>query len=162
MIAHIVAMSSNRAIGKDGIIPWNIDADLNYFKNTTLGHCVIYGRRTFESLSKPLSNRLNVVVSKTLHRTEGITVFDNIPDAIKFCKDQKTRPYEIFICGGEKIYADTMHLTQKIYLTYIDKSYKGDRFYPEINNTFEMVWEKSFFSPEKFSFRVYERKKLIC
>lgn len=149
-------MSSNRVIGKDGKIPWNIQTDLEYFKNTTLGHCVIYGRKTFESLpKKTLPNRLNVVVSKTLQETSGINIFKNVSDAINFCKKQTTRPYEIFICGGEKLYIDTMSLVQRIYLTYIKKSYEGDRVYPEIKSDFKLVWENSF--SKECSFRVYEK-----
>ena len=161
MISHIVAMSSNRVIGKEGTIPWSIPEDLNYFKNTTLGHCVIYGKKTFESLPKPLSNRLNVVLSSTLREVPNGVVFSKISDATDFCKKQVTRPEEVFVCGGARVYADTMHLAKKIYLTFIKKPYEGDRFYPDLDEDFEMMSKRQFFSPEEFSFRIYERKYKI-
>ncbi len=165
MISHIVAMSSNRVIGKDGGIPWSIPEDLNYFKNTTLGHCVIYGKKTFESLPKPLPNRLNVVLSSTLkntlEETPNVVVFSKISDAIDFCKKQVTRPEEVFVCGGAQVYTDTMHLAKKIYLTFIKKPYEGDRFYPDLGEDFEMMSERQFFNPEEFSFKIYERKYKI-
>ncbi len=157
MISHIVAMSSNRVIGRDGKIPWDIPDDLKYFKNTTLGHCVILGRKTFETLKTPLVNRLNVVISKNLTKTSEISVFPDVSEAIEFCKNQKLRPQEIFICGGSQIYKQTLNITQRIYLTYVHKHYDGDVFYPEFESDFNLISEKTYLDPERFSFRIYNR-----
>ena len=157
MISHIVAMSSNRVIGRDGKIPWDIPDDLKYFRNITLGHCVILGRKTFETLKTPLVNRLNVVISKNFTKSSEISVFSDVSEAIEFCKNQKLRPQEIFICGGSQIYKQTLNITQRIYLTYVYKHYNGDVFYPEFESDFNLVSEKTYFDPEHFSFRIYDR-----
>lgn len=157
MISHIVAMSSSRAIGKEGKIPWHISDDLKYFKNTTLGHCIIFGRKTFETLKEPLTDRLNVVISKNPMNISGAFVFGKISEAIEFCKNQKSRPEEIFVCGGSQIYEQTLSVTQRIYLTYIYKHYDGDVFYPEFESCFNLVSKRSYSCPERFSFRIYDR-----
>ena len=156
MISHIVAMSKNKVIGREGKLPWKNKTDLEYFKNTTLGHCVIMGRKTFESIKRPLPNRLNVVISRSKTKIEGAEVFSQIEEAINYCKAQLNRPFEIFVCGGSTIYQKTLDLVDKIYMTYFFKEYDGDVYYPELGDKFKLVSEKVVSKPEKVSFRIYK------
>lgn len=143
MICHIAALSKNRAIGKDGDLPWHIPEDLKFFKEKTLNHCVIMGRKTFESLKKPLPNRTNVVVTKNPNwSAEGCEVFSSIDAALDFCK-QKTPDKDIFIAGGGEIFKSTLNITDKLYLTLIDSEFEGDAFYPEWQEKFKLTEKRA-------------------
>ncbi len=133
-ISIIVAMAENRVIGRNNQLPWHLSADLKYFKATTLGKPVIMGRKTFESIGKPLPNRENIVITHNpakLNMPEGVYVFSTLEEAI-----QKAQGKIIFIIGGATVYEQTMNLIDGIYVTQIHKNYEGDAFYPPIPANF--------------------------
>mgnify|MGYP001195880826 CR=1 FL=1 len=126
----IVAVAKNNAIGKNNNLLWHIKEDLVYFKKTTLGATVVMGRKTFESISKPLPGRRNVVVSKTMNEIEGIEIFRSIDQAIGSCSSNE----EVFIIGGGEIYKQSISLVQRIFLTIVDVNIPdADTFFPELD-----------------------------
>lgn len=128
-IAIIAAMSRNRVIGKGGVIPWHIPADLRRFRELTLGHTVVMGRKTFESIGRPLPGRRNVVVTgQAGYLPEGAVVVHSLMEAIASSDPAE----ELFICGGSEIYRQSLPLCAKIYLTVIDLDIAGDRYFPPV------------------------------
>ena len=126
----IVAVAKNNAIGKNNNLLWHIKEDLVYFKKTTLGATVVMGRKTFESIGKPLPGRRNVVVSKTMNEIEGIEVFRSIDQALGSCSSNE----EVFIIGGGEIYKQSISLVQRIFLTIVDVNIPdADTFFPELD-----------------------------
>jgi dihydrofolate reductase len=129
MISTIVATAKNGVIGKEGGLPWYLPAELAHFKKITMGHPIIMGRKTHESIGRPLPGRTNVVVTRDKkYRSEGITVSHSLEDAVKTAK-QSPGADEIFIIGGEEIYKQAMPLLNKIYLTEVDAKVEGDKFF---------------------------------
>ena len=124
----IVAMSENYVIGKDGKLPWHLKDDLIHFKKTTLGKTIIMGRSTFDSIGKPLPNRKNIIITrnKNLHRP-NTTIYNALPQALESCKYEK----EVFIIGGASMYAQTIGIANKIYLTTVHAHIEGDTFFPQ-------------------------------
>jgi dihydrofolate reductase len=128
-ISIIAAMSRNRVIGREGAIPWHIPADLRRFRELTLGHTVIMGRKTFESIGSPLAGRRNVVVTgRKDYSAEGVLVVHSLKEAI----ESSDRDGELFICGGSEIYRQALPLCSRIYLTVVDIDVEGDRCFPPI------------------------------
>lgn len=131
---QIVACSKNGVIGRDGDLPWRISADLKFFKKTTQGHAIVMGRKTFESIGKPLPGRLSVVVSR-----QGFTVdhpnvlcVKSIDDAIEVCRKHSDQwPYPAFIVGGGEIYRQTKQVTDQIILTRVLENIEGDTHFTE-------------------------------
>ena len=152
MISIIAALTSERVIGKDNKLPWHISDDLRNFKSLTSGNTVVMGRKTFESIGRPLPNRNNVVVSSTLQPSEGIFVCRSLEDAIETSKNFGK---EIFIIGGSNIYAQSLEFADRMYLSYVKKNYEGDTFFPEFDESDWRVVERQDF-PE-FELVVYER-----
>lgn len=128
----IVAVASNNCIGRNNDIPWTQKTDMKFFRDTTTNNAVIMGRKTFESMkSRPLPNRLNIVVSELLpDQVEGVTVVRSIEDGIKACKAADKTP---FIIGGGGIYKAALPLVQTIFITVMDITIDGDTFFPELN-----------------------------
>lgn len=153
MISIIVAMDRNRVIGKDNRMPWRLPADLAYFRKVTLGHTVVMGRKTFESIGKPLDGRKNIVLTRDRQYTkEGCTVVHSVEEALKMIQDDK----ECFIIGGAEIYSAFLPYTQKLYITYIDHEFEGDTYFPEINyGEWRMVSRTPGPKNEKISFNYY-------
>ncbi len=158
-ISIIVAMGNNRAIGKDNRLLWHLPADLKYFKNTTMGKPVLMGRKTFESVGKPLPGRKNIIISgKKDFRAPGCVTAGTIEEAI-----EKSKPAEeIFIAGGGEIYSQSMPLTNKLYVTKVSYSPEADTFFPEINpEIWKLIKCTGHKADEKNSydmrFMVYER-----
>ena len=129
-ISLIAAFAEEGVIGKDGKIPWTLKEDLKHFKNKTEGCSVVMGRKTYESIGRPLPNRLNIVMTRNPKRQEGIKEVSNTKDALKVASSYSD---EIFIIGGEKIYEEFLPLATKMYLTKIDIKVKGDTFFPSWN-----------------------------
>jgi len=126
----IVAVAKNNAIGKNNNLLWHIKEDLVYFKKTTLGATVVMGRKTFESIGKPLPGRRNVVVSKTMNEIEGIEIFRSVDQALGSCSSNE----EVFIIGGGEIYKQSISLVQRIFLTIVDVNIPdADTFFPELD-----------------------------
>ena len=162
-VSHIVAVDSAWGIGKNNKIPWHISGDLRYFKETTLERCVIMGRKTFDSLGKPLSQRTNIVITrKGLSLIPGIFTFSNLEEALQFGKEKEKK--ELFIIGGGEIFKDTLHLANRAYITKIDQNFDCDTFYPELDeNEWKCVSIKKpqenpdFPSKVSYTFQVWER-----
>ena len=133
-IYHIVAAARNHVIGKNNKLPWHFPEDLKHFKQLTLGSTVIMGRKTFESIGKPLPGRENFIISRTSKSGSGIQVFNSIGNALGAVRTEKA-----FIIGGAEIYRATINSMDGIYLTRIDADYEGDAFYPDIPDDFEEV-----------------------
>ncbi len=156
----IAAASTNNVIGFDNKLIWNIPKDLKRFKELTQGHSVIMGRKTFESLSSPLPNRRNIVITRNKdYSPQGIEVFSSIEDAIDVCRED----LQPFIIGGGEIYSQTINLVDKIELTRVYKDYQGDAFFPDIPlDKFELASELVNYldddSNTKYSFLTYIKK----
>jgi dihydrofolate reductase len=129
IISIIAAMADNRVIGRGGAIPWDIAADRRRFRELTMGHPVIMGRRTFESIGRPLPGRSNIILSrKPSFRAEGCIVANSLEDALLACGDAD----EVFICGGEELYRQALATADRIFLTVIHQGFDGDAFFPPI------------------------------
>ena len=130
MIALIVAMDRNRVIGYHNDMPWHLPNDLAHFKKTTTGHTILMGRRTFDSIGRPLPNRKNVVLtrSKDLQLPDGVQVIHDL----QFVLDWKTNyPNEkLFIIGGAHLYEQTLPYVDRMYITKIDAAFPGDTYFP--------------------------------
>lgn len=127
-ISLIAAMAHNRVIGKDNDMPWHMPADLKHFKAVTLGKPVIMGRRTFESIGRPLPGRRNVVITSNAHwHAEGVDVVHSPEDALQLVVDEP----EVMIIGGGKIYQHYLSLATSLYLTFIDLDVEGDTQFPD-------------------------------
>ena len=129
-ISLIAAFAEEGVIGKDGKITWTLKEDLKHFRNKTEGCSVVMGRKTYESIGRPLPNRLNIVMTRNPKRQEGIKEVSNTKDALKVASSYSD---EIFIIGGEKIYEEFLPLATKMYLTKIDIKVNGDTFFPSWN-----------------------------
>lgn len=125
----IVAMAKNRIIGCNNAIPWHIPEEIAYFKKTTLGHAVIMGRKTYDSIARPLPERLNVVLSRnTSLQIPGCQVARDLPTAIASCSGHS----KIFIIGGKSLYQDSLALADTILLSVLDRDYLGDTSFPQL------------------------------
>ena len=127
----IAAMANNRVIGKDNDMPWHMPADLKHFKAVTMGKPVVMGRKTFESIGRPLPGRTNVVVTRNSEwQAEGVEVVSSTDEALNVLKDVD----EVMIIGGGKIYEQMLPLATTLYLTFIELEVEGDTQFPD--------WEK--------------------
>jgi len=156
-ITIIVAASENSVIGYKNALPWHISEDLKNFKKITINHSVIMGRKTFESIGKPLKDRRNIVVSrdKTL-KIEGVEVVNSLDDAVCRTKDEN----EIFIIGGEQIYKIALPIATNMNITRVYSTIEGDAFFPTFENSqWKILSQNDLESNEglKFSFIDYER-----
>lgn len=135
-ISLIVAMAQNRVIGRENQMPWHLSEDLKYFKRVTMGKPVIMGRNTFESIGKPLPGRPNIVISRNPdYDADGISVVSSVQDALEL-SEQLTElddNAEVMIVGGAQIYAQTLPLAQRLYLTEVHAVVDGDAWFPAVN-----------------------------
>ena len=128
LISLIAAMASNRVIGNKGDIPWKIPGEQMLFKKITLGHTVIMGRKTYESLGKPLPGRTNIVITRQKdYQAPGCKVANNLAAALADCSPDEQ---EAFICGGGQLYHESIGMADKIYLTVIPREMSGDTYFP--------------------------------
>jgi len=131
-LAMIVAMAKNNVIGFENDMPWHLPADLKWFKKTTLGSPIIMGRKTYESIGKPLPGRLNIILSRdTDLEIEDCTVVNSLDDALKTAKHADNTKDEIFITGGAHLYNTFLADVDTLYLTLIDAELEGDTFFPD-------------------------------
>jgi len=162
ILSFIAAIDENNAIGKGNQLPWHLPEDLKFFKRTTLGKPVLMGRKSYESLGKPLPGRLNIVISKQdLQLPEGVLLYNDLQTAIERLQQEPTD--EGFIIGGGQIFTQAMGLADKMYLTRVHTVIEGaDAFFPEIDHThWKMIHEQAHRADEKhkydFTFQQYER-----
>ncbi len=162
MISLIVAAAENNAIGKNNQLLWHLPNDLKFFKNTTWGMPVIMGRKTFESVNKPLPGRFNIVITRQQGwNAEGVIVATDLNDAVKKAGESNCK--ETFIIGGGEIYKEGFEIADKIYLTRVHANIDGDTFFPVINeDKWRLTSSQDFTTDEKhafaYSFQVWERR----
>ena len=131
LLGFLVAGSLGRVIGARNKLPWHLSADLKRFKALTMGHHIIMGRRTFESIGRILPGRTSIVVTRDRsYRPAGLIVAHGVNDALAL----GTGDDEIFVIGGEQLYREALPLADRIYLTEIDREFEGDRFFPEMES----------------------------
>ena len=134
-ISHVVALSNNNVIGVNNSLPWNLKTDLAHFKNYTSNKIIVMGRKTYESIGRPLPNRINLIVSNTIKEVNGAELFKSTEDAINKAKELCINKNldEIIIIGGGYLFRDTLSITNKLVLTKVDCNIEGDVFYPDID-----------------------------
>jgi dihydrofolate reductase len=161
IISLIVAMDERRGIGKQGKLPWRLSSDLKRFRALTMGHHIVVGRKTYESIGKPLPGRHTIVVTRNVdYRPEGCIVAYSVEDAIREARERGET--EVFICGGAAIYAGALSEADRLYLTLVHASVEADVFFPEID---QQAWvEKESLSHAvdetnqyPFTFKVFEK-----
>jgi dihydrofolate reductase len=158
LISLIVAMASNRVIGHQGEIPWKIPGEQKMFKEITIGHVVIMGRKTYESLACPLPGRTNIVVTRqTDYQAPGCLIVQNLEGAIKSCPADEN---EAFIIGGGQLYHEAISAADRIYLTVLPREIPGDTYFPEIpEDDFEIKKAEFIDGLEPYHFYIYQRVK---
>lgn len=160
MISIIVAVAQNGVIGGNNSLLWHISEDLKRFKTITSGCTVIMGRKTFESLGRPLPNRRNVVISRNdALQIDGVEVVGSLEEALSLsnCEEQ-----EVFIIGGGEIYRQAMEIADRLYITIVYRDYEGDTTFPEIGETeWKLIKQEDYKCGDKFeypfSYHTYER-----
>jgi dihydrofolate reductase len=161
MVTIVVAMGLDNEIGADNQLLWHLPKDLKHFKEITTDHPIIMGRKTYESIGKPLPNRTNIVISRKKDWfEEGILIVGSVKEALKFAKKMDE---EIFIIGGGNIYEQTIDLVDKLEVTQVNAKLKADIFFPKINmkiwnKTEDTFHEKDEKNEYDFSFQTFERK----
>ena len=155
----ICAIAQNRAIGKNNQLLWHIKKDFQHFKEKTLGHVMLMGQRTYESIGKPLPGRTTVVVSSDPDFNpvgENVHVRRTLEEGIAMAKELEKE--EIFICGGGSVYAQTIGMVDKLYLTIVEQDFEADTFFPEYSEFKNVVSEKEDEEGD-FKFRFVELTK---
>jgi dihydrofolate reductase len=149
----IAAMSQNRVIGNGNKIPWHIPDDFKWFKKMTSGNVVVMGRKTFESIGKPLPNRETIILSRSGFAYPGIRTVKSLSDI-----HPETESREVFICGGSQIYQQVLPDCSDLYLTLVKKTVEGDAFFPEFENSFELAG--MILNTPEFKILHYRNRKL--
>ena len=160
IVSHIVAASTNNIIGRDNDLPWDIPEDMKFFRETTKGHIVIMGRKTYESMGKPLPKRLNIIITRQKdYKVDGAIVVGSIDEALEESKKHLADwPEEVFILGGGEIYKQCLDKTDKIYLTRVHAQIEGHASYPEFDtNTFKETSRRDCEGDPSYSFLVFEK-----
>ncbi len=164
MISIIAAVDQDWAIGKNASLPWRLPGELARFKKITTGHPIIMGRKTYESIGRPLPGRTNIVVTRhSDFSKEGVLVAHNLEDAFKMAQNQEGGQ-EIFVIGGAEIFKQVLSTTDRLYLTMIEGKFEGDVFFPKIDlkNWKEISREKVEKDSKNnynFEFITYERRR---
>jgi dihydrofolate reductase len=155
-VSIVVAQGSNRVIGSRGALPWHLPSDMRRFRELTMGHAVVMGRKTYESIPakfRPLPGRRNLVISSKA-RYEGAEVFPTLADAVQACDGM------CFVIGGGQVYAEALGIAERCYVTDVDHAPDGDTFFPQLPDTDWRCVEESDPLSENdhnFVFRVYDR-----
>lgn len=162
LVSAIVAVAKNRVIGKDNTIPWYLSTDLKYFKKTTLNHHVIMGRKSFQSIGRPLPKRTNIIITRDpFFIATGCIIAHTLEEALRIAHDNGEA--EAFIIGGAQIYELALPYLDKLYYTAVDAEPAGNILFPKINwEDWCLLSQKDHPAGEKddhsFSFRMYARK----
>ncbi|WP_102263314.1 dihydrofolate reductase [Mesobacillus jeotgali] len=162
MISLIWAMDENRVIGYHNQLPWRLPEDLKFFKRVTMGHPIAMGRKTYESIGKPLPGRENIVITRDEdYGPEGCTVIHSIEEMLAYAAENKSE--EIFVIGGAEIFKEVLHHADKLYLTMIHHQFEGDTFFPVFDiDKWELesreIGLKDEKNPYDYEFLIYKRK----
>ena len=156
MIKIIVAMSNNRVIGNNNKLIWKLSSDLKRFKELTTGQSVVMGRKTYESIGRPLPNRRNIIITRNLeYEVEGCETVSSLEEALLLTNN------DCFIIGGGEIYKQSLEVADKIYLTLVHKEFEGDTSFPELSKEWATINCEDFEADEKneynYSFIEYDR-----
>lgn len=160
-LSLIVAMATNRTIGINNKMPWHLSADLKKFKKITMGQPIIMGRKTFESIGRPLPGRKNIIISRNPdYQQQGCLVFNDIDSALESC----TNCNEVFVIGGATLYAVTLARADRLYITEIQQTFAGDTWFPDINKKLWKMVDREDINDDQsvdfnYRFIVYERYK---
>lgn len=154
-ISMIAAMAENRVIGQNNQIPWRAPGEMKHFKEITMGHTLIMGRKTFESIGRPLPGRDTIVVTRDPNFTvEGVTRANSLSQALELADTNK----EVFIAGGSEIYRQYLDQVETLYLTVIHIEPEGDAFFPEFDRSqFSLVSEERIETSPSYTCQVYKR-----
>jgi len=160
-IKLICAISKNNVIGNENKLPWNISEDLKRFKELTSNNWIVMGRKTFDSIGRPLPNRKNIVLSENKNlKIDSVEVFNTPEDVIESYKNNSDQK-DLFIIGGTYIYELFLEYCEYLFITYVDKEYLGDAFFPKIDwNEWKLIGEETKFDEKEgvnFNFRDYKR-----
>ncbi|TCT25512.1 dihydrofolate reductase [Melghiribacillus thermohalophilus] len=162
MISLLVAMDQNRLIGRNNQLPWHLPEDLRYFKKTTMGHTIVMGRKTFESIGKPLPGRENMVMSRNRNfQPEGCVVIHSWEPVME--RNSRNPDQEIFVIGGQRLFEQAIAFADRMYITEIDEQFEGDTYFPAFDpSEWQLIsktkGKKDDQNPYDYSFCVYERK----
>lgn len=156
MIKIIVAMSKNRVIGNNNQLIWKLSSDLKRFKELTTNNPVVMGRKTYESIGRPLPNRRNIIITRnTEYSVEGCEIVSSLEEALLLTNN------DCFIIGGGEIYTQSLEVADKIYLTLVNKEFEGDTTFPNLDDKWAKISRKDFKADDKneydYSFIEYER-----
>lgn len=160
-ITLIVAKSKNNAIGKNNALLWRLSADLKNFKRLTSGHCIIMGRKTYESIGKPLPNRTNIIITRNKDfEAAGCLIQHSLDSALDSARNSEEK--EVFIIGGAQIYQQALDRVDKIYLTQVDTEIEGDTFFPVLDSKkWKCTQKEEYFADQKneynYAFEIYQR-----
>lgn len=160
MISLLVAMDKNQLIGKDNDLPWRLPADLAYFKRVTMGHPIIMGRKTYDSIGRPLPGRENIIVTRdTSYEAEGCKVIHSIEEIVKM---NEQTDQELFVIGGAEIFKEILPYSDRLYITEINEEFEGDTYFPAFDKSkWEVISEEKGIKDEKnpydYKFLVYEK-----
>lgn len=157
MISLIVAMGKNRVIGKDNQMPWHLPADLAYFKKVTTGHPIIMGRKTFQSIGRPLPNRENIILTRDkMFKHDNCTIINCVEEALALAASK-----DIFVIGGAEIYEQFLPFAKKIYITQIHENFSGDTFFPKLTKEWQLQSSQLHSKDEKnkydYEFQLFEK-----
>jgi dihydrofolate reductase len=156
MIKLIVAISKNRVIGDSNKLIWNLPADLKRFKEITTGHPIVMGRKTYQSIGRPLPNRRNIIITRDeSYEVDGCEVVNSVEEALLLTNN------DCFIIGGGEIYKQTLHIADQIYMTEVHEEFVGDTTFPELTAVWYVSKEEKFLADKKnnynYSFIFYEK-----
>ena len=160
IISFVAAMGKNKVIGKDNSLPWSLPADMKHFRNLTTGKPIIMGRKTFESIGKPLPNRINIIITRDQnYKAEGCTIAHSTDEALTAAGNAE----EVMVIGGAQIYKEFLPKANKMYLTIIDTDFEGDTYFPDYNveewkETAYEEYERDAENPYDYSFITLEKK----
>ncbi len=165
-IVLIAAFAQNRVVGINNSLPWHLPEDLKYFKRTTTGKAIIMGRKTYDSIGRPLPNRTNIVISRNSElKIEGVKVVDSLQAAIDLAKEVNfiNGVEEVMVIGGASIYEEALPKADRLYITHVHAEVAGDAYFPEVDFS---QWQEisrddyaaSESNPYDYSFVVYDNK----
>ncbi|MFW2373756.1 MAG: type 3 dihydrofolate reductase [Gammaproteobacteria bacterium] len=160
IISLIAAMDKNRLIGNENGLPWHLPADFKHFKQVTMGKPIVMGRKTFESIGKPLPGRKNIVISRTGYTAPGVTIVDSIDKALAEVADED----EVMVIGGASFYEQMIDQADRMYLTHVNAECEGDAWFPRFNmHNWDIVSQESYSADKEnnysFEMVIYQRKR---